>query len=159
MVVTEEKKIQWHPGFCSAMKLELRDNMDDLFYINEYNLNTKPLQVDLLVIRKNRNVLIQNEIGRLFKGHNIMEYKSPDDGLNVDTYYKVLAYACLYKASGEHIDSVKAEDITISLIREGYPRELMIFFKNNGYEVTRPFPGIYYVKKDGLFATQVIVCR
>lgn len=159
MVLTKDtsKKIQWHPAFCSAMRLELLANKDILDYINEFNLNTKPLQIDLLVIRKRQDIFIQNEIGRLFRGHNITEYKSPDDGLNVDTYYKTLAYACLYKANGEYADSIKAEDITISFIRDTFPRKLMKFFRSNGYEIIKAFPGIYYVKKDGFFDTQVIV--
>ena len=45
-------KIQWHPGFVSAMNLELRENRTDLIYEKEYNLNTKPLEIDLLVIKK-----------------------------------------------------------------------------------------------------------
>lgn len=48
----EELKIQWHPAFCSAMELILKEDRDHLEFIREYNLNTKPLEVDLLVIKK-----------------------------------------------------------------------------------------------------------
>ena len=75
----KDTNIQWHPGFVAAMNLELIQNKDDLVFLKEYNLNTKPLEIDLLVIRKNPAADISNEIGRLFRGHNIMEYKSPDD--------------------------------------------------------------------------------
>lgn len=44
-------KIQWHPGFVAAMDLELAENRADLIYEKEYNLNTKPLEIDLLVIQ------------------------------------------------------------------------------------------------------------
>ena len=44
----EEKKIQWHPGFVAAMGLEFKDNKQDLIFEKEHNLNTKPLEVDLL---------------------------------------------------------------------------------------------------------------
>ena len=81
-----DTKIQWHPGFVSAMNLELCENRTDLIYEKEYNLNTKPLEIDLLVIKKDRKVQIINEIGKLFRGHNIMEYKSPKDELNIDTF-------------------------------------------------------------------------
>ena len=92
----EEIKIQWHPGFVAAMVLEFGENRKDLIYEKEYNLNTKPLEIDLLVIKKGKDVRIVNEIGRLFRGHNIMEYKSPKDELNIDTFYKAGAYAGLY---------------------------------------------------------------
>lgn len=47
----DTKNIQWHPGFVGAMNLELLKNRDDLLFEKEYNLNTKPLEIDLLVIR------------------------------------------------------------------------------------------------------------
>jgi hypothetical protein len=61
-----DTKIQWHPGFVSAMNLELCENRTDLIYEKEYNLNTKPLEIDLLVIKKDRKVQIINEIGSCF---------------------------------------------------------------------------------------------
>ena len=82
----------------AAVNLELSANRNDLFYEREYNLNTKPLEIDLLVIKKNRAVQVENEIGRIFRGHNILEYKSPEDHLNIDTFYKSEAYAALYKS-------------------------------------------------------------
>ena len=47
-----DTKIQWHPGFVAAMNLEFEENRGDLIYEREYNLNTKPLEIDLLVIKK-----------------------------------------------------------------------------------------------------------
>lgn len=67
-------KIQWHPGFVAAMNLEFAKDRSGLIFEKEYNLNTKPLEIDLLVIKKEAAVKITNEIGILFRGHNIMEY-------------------------------------------------------------------------------------
>ena len=36
--------------------------------------------------------------------HNLMEYKSPSDSLDIDTFYKVTGYACLYKSYGKTTD-------------------------------------------------------
>ncbi len=80
-----DTKIQRHPGFVAAMDLELKDYRDDLVFEKEYNLNTKPLEIDLLIIKKEASVHISNEIGRFFRGHNILEYKCPDDHLDIDT--------------------------------------------------------------------------
>lgn len=85
-----DKKIQWHPGFYTAAEIELRQNRADLEYHREYNLSKKPLQIDLLVIEKLKDVQIQNEIGKIFRRYNIIEYKSPDDGLTVDDFVKTL---------------------------------------------------------------------
>ena len=43
-------KIQWHSGFAAAMDLELAEYRDFLTYEREYNLNRKPLEIDLLII-------------------------------------------------------------------------------------------------------------
>ena len=155
--MTKEIKTQWHPAFCSAVKLELIENKGDLDYENEYNLNSKPIQIDLLVIKKSKDVEIKNEIGKIFRGHNILEYKSPQDSMNVDTFIKVIAYACLYKASEVHVNDICLEDITITLMRERRPRELFKWFTKHGYEICEKYPGIYYVNKDGNFPIQVIV--
>lgn len=151
--------IQWHPGFVAAMNLELIQNKDDLVFLKEYNLNTKPLEVDLLVIRKNLAADISNEIGRLFRGHNIMEYKSPDDSLDIDVFYKTIAYACLYKSYGETLDARRSDDITVSLVRDRKPKALFQYFKNHGYSLSCPYSGIYYVDGSVLFPTQVVVTR
>lgn len=152
-------KIQWHPAFCSAVRLELKENRGDLQYANEYNLNRKPIQIDLLVVTKSDDIKIDNEIGKIFKRHNIMEYKSPGDELNIDTYFKTLAYACLYKAGGLTVDAIRYDAITISLIRAAKPVKLFRWFETNEYRITNPYPGIYYIKKAGFFDTQIIVSR
>lgn len=154
-----DTKIQWHPGFVSAMNLELCENRTDLIYEKEYNLNSKPLEIDLLVIKKHRNVEIINEIGKLFRGHNIMEYKSPKDELNIDTFYKSGAYASLYKAYGESVDKRTADDITVSIVRQSRPTRLFGYFERHGIRVTNPYHGIYYVWDAVLFPTQIIATR
>lgn len=150
-------KIQWHPGFVAAMNLEFEENRSDLIYEKEYNLNTKPLEIDLLVIKKNPNIEIVNEIGKIFRGHNIIEYKSPGDQVDIDTFYKAGAYGCLYKASGESVDERSAEDITISLIRDTKPEGLFHYFEQHEIKTENPYPGIYYVRGAVLFPTQIIV--
>ena len=154
-----EIKIQWHPGFVAAINLELAENRDDLIYEKEYNLNTKPLEIDLLVIKKDKDVQISNEIGRMFKGHNILEYRSPEDRMDIDSFYKAGAYASLYKPYGETVDERKADDITVSLVREAKPDGLFRYFREHKVEVSNPYPGIYYVLDGVLFFTQVIVTR
>ena len=155
----KDKKIQWHPGFVAAMNLELRQNRDDLIFEKEHNLNTKPLEIDLLIIRKDSSVHIANEIGSFFRGHNIIEYKSPEDHLDIDVFYKVGAYASLYKSYGKTLDERKADDITVSIVREIKPEGLFRYFKEYGYHVSNLERGIYYVEGSVLFPTQIIVTR
>ena len=155
----KDTKVQWHPGFVAAMNLELAKNRDDLIFVKEYNLNTKPLEVDLLVIKKDKCVATDNEIGAIFRGHNILEYKSPQDHLDIDTFYKVGAYASLYKSYGETVDSIKADDITVSLVRDAKPVELFRYFEKHQYTITTPYRGVYYIEGMVLFPTQIIVTK
>lgn len=155
----KDTKVQWHPGFVAAMNLELAKNRDDLIFVKEYNLNTKPLEVDLLVIKKDKSVATDNEIGAIFRGHNIVEYKSPQDHLDIDTFYKVGAYAGLYKSYGETVDSIKADDITVSLVRDAKPVELFRYFEKHEYTITTPYCGVYYIEGMVLFPTQIIVTK
>lgn len=152
--------IQWHPAFVSAMELELKKDKNKLEFHREYNLNTKPLQIDLLVIKKDVVAELSNEIGKLFKGYNIIEYKSPDDSLNIDTFYKTQAYAGLYKASGKTVNERKAKDITVSIIRESKPVELFKILKSENVQITMPYKGIYYINNGiAIFPTQIIVTK
>ena len=107
--------------------------------------------MDLLIIKKDAAAHITNEIGRFFRGYNMIEYKSPKDHLDIDTFYKSIAYASLYKSYGETVDERKANDITVSIIREAYPRELFKYFREHGYAITNPSKGIYYIKGNTLY--------
>ena len=120
---------------------------------------TRPLEIDLLVIKKDPGVQMVNEMGKLFRGHNIVEYKSPEDHMNIDTFYKAGAYGCLYKAYGESVNERPADDITISIIRDTKPEGLFRYFKEHNIRVTNPYAGIYYVLDAVLFRTQIIVGR
>lgn len=155
----EELKTQWHSAFCSAMELVLEDDREYLAFIREYNLNTKPLEIDLLIIKKLRTHQVKVEIGRIFKEHNIFEYKSPEDGLNIDTFYKVNAYAALYKASASHVDEIKANSVTVTMVRDGKPEKLLDDLPKEGYTVTNPYKGIYYIGSKTNFATQIVVSK
>ena len=146
---TEGEKIQWHPAFCAAAELELRFNKDDLEFKREYNLSKKPLQMDLLIIEKRKGVQIQNEIGKIFRGHNIIEYKSPDDGMTIDNFFKTLGYAFLYKGLGEKVNQIPLRELTISLFRASIPKELLSQLSKKTKQLT-------IANKDGNAALQ---CR
>ncbi len=153
----DDKKIQWHLGFIAAMNLELKDYRKFLDFKKEYNLNTNALEIDLLIIRKEPSASITNEIGYFFRGHNILEYKSPEDRLDIDSLFKTLSYAGLYKAYEEKLNEIKEEDVTVSLIREAKPGGLFRHFKERGVAVSNPYNGIYYIEDTYFFPVQIIV--
>lgn len=90
----------------------------------------------------------------------ILLYKSPGDHLDVDTYYKATAYGCLYKAYADTVNGRKAEDLTITLLRDTRPDGLFRNFKQAGASIGNAYDGIYYLYgKEILFPTQVIVTK
>ena len=155
----ENTKIQWHPGFVAAMNLEFKDNRNDLIFEKEYNLNTKPLETDLLIIKKNPSAKLKNEIGLFFRGHNIIEYKSPRDELNINTFYKVQGYACIYKAAGTASAEINEDDITTTIIREGKPGRLFKYLSQKEFEISCCHKGLYHIHTGNLFPMQIIVTK
>ncbi len=157
--MTNELKTQWHPAFYSAMHLELKEDEAYLDFYQEYNLNTKPLEMDLLVIKKLKHIELKNEIGKLFRKYNILEYKSPKDSMNENTFLKVVAYAYLYKSNEIHVGDIELDEISITLVRKSKPRKLFQWLKRNGYEISERYAGIYYVTKKHSFPIQILVSK
>ena len=153
----KKQKLQWHPAFVAALEMELLENKDDLEFEREHNLNRKPLLIDCLVIKKKKDVVIKNEIGKFFRKHNIIEYKSARDSLSIDDVAKTQGYAHLYKAYGESVNAVKFDEVSVTLIRESKPVGLFKYFEENKYIVSNPYKGIYYIKSGLKFPTQIII--
>lgn len=155
----QKEKTQWHLGFDAAILNELKVNWGNLDSEREYVLNINSLRVDLLVIKKDGACVFENEIGRFFRKYNLLEYKSPEDQLGIDVFYKVMGYAALYKAYGKEEDSRKAEDITVTLVRWAKPEKLIRYLAGRGHPVENPYHGIYQITEGMPFATQMIVCK
>ena len=152
-------KIQWHPAFCGATEWELKENKDDLEFEPEHNLSKKPLSMDMLVIKKRTKAVIKNEIGSIFRRHNIIEFKGEGDSLSIDDFYKGLGYASLYKSLAKNVNAIPAKEVTVTFIRAAYPRELFNDLKKEGMSIDEKFPGIYYVEGNTLFPVQVVVTK
>ncbi|MCL1996148.1 MAG: hypothetical protein FWG63_08085 [Defluviitaleaceae bacterium] len=74
--------------FFAALQLELHDYKDVLTFEDEHQLSKEALKMDVLIIKKTADVKIDKNIGRIFRNHNIFEYKSEMDNLSVWDYNK-----------------------------------------------------------------------
>jgi hypothetical protein len=99
-------------------------------------------------------VVIDNPLGAIFRGVNIVEYKSPGHHLSMFDYLKAGAYARLYAS----LTRISNRDITITFVVEAYPKKLMGEIAGHGYKVKKKGPGIYYVLGD-MFEIQVVVVK
>ena len=84
---TNDEKIQWHPAFDAALQIEFGEEAEYLEFDSEHLLSKKPMQIDVL-IKNEKHVKIQKNIGRIFRQYNIIEYKSPEDNLDIDDFYR-----------------------------------------------------------------------
>ena len=151
-----KKLLQWHTAFYAGIQIELEEEAEQLLFENEHMLGTKPLQIDVLITKKNAEVNIRKNIGQIFRKYNLIEYKSPEDYLSVNDFYKVVGYAYFYMTDTTHVQEIRSEEISISYVCFRYPRELIKHLHAKGYAVEKKEDGIYYVH--GLeFSVQIIV--
>ncbi len=149
--------LQWHSAFYAGIQIEFEEEAQHLLFENEHMLGTRPMQIDILVIKKNSKRSINKNIGRIFKKHNIVEYKSPEDYLSVDDFYKVLGYACFYKADAKKVNEVKAEEVTISYVCSRYPKSVIHHCKDALHlKIEKKENGIYYIIGER-FPMQILV--
>jgi hypothetical protein len=149
----KQDKIYWHDGFFAALQLELNDYKDALAFEDAHQLSKEALEIDVLIIKKLINAKIDKNIGKIFKNHNIVEFKSEKDNLSVWDYNKVAGgYAMLYSA----FERVLEQDITVSFVVTPKPEKLFehLIIKRN-FTITEPNPGIYYIEGDA-FPVQII---
>ena len=161
--MTQKKKetdaTYWHPAFYAGIQIELEEDADNLVFENEHQLGKKPMEIDVLIIKKETDRPVKKNIGRIFKKYNIIEYKSPDDSLSVDDFYKVYGYTCFYKADVQYTDSIPAEELSITFVSGKYPRKMIKHLtKIKKYQVTEVEKGIYYVNGD-FIPIQILVTK
>ena len=148
----EKEHIAWHPAFVEAIQAELEEYQDVLEFRAEYPLTTEPLRIDVLIVKKREGVVIRKNIARIFREHNLIEYKSPDDYISRSDFQKAQAYGWLYAS----LENLSTEKLTITLVESGYPRDLMHHLKMDlGYDIEESDPGIYVVKGMAM-PTQII---
>ena len=92
----KRKIIEWHPAFEASIQIEFENEIEKMTFEPEHLLSKQPMRIDELVIKIRGEEKIQKNIGRIFRKHNIIEYKSPDDYLTINDFYKVYGYCCFY---------------------------------------------------------------
>ena len=84
----KDGKLQWHTAFSAGMHIEFREEMEKLRFEEEHILGKKPMQIDLLIIKMKTEEKIRKNIGKIFREHNIIEYKSPEDYLSINDFIR-----------------------------------------------------------------------
>ncbi len=144
-------------AYCNALKIELATTDINTGYNPNDCMYMKPVAAFLLAIIKSPDVQIQNAIGKIFRGHNIIDYTYFDKTLNSEHFYKTLAYTSLYKASGFEGGYIKANDVTITILSRDMPQQMFNDLHELGITPEKTGEGIYQIKNMMPFSIQVIV--
>ena len=153
---SETGKIEYHYGFYGAVHAEYEPAHVQMEYLQEHELGDEPVRMDMLII-KHDTAELKDPIGSFFRTHNVLEYKSPEDSLSIDDFYKTLGYALLYKGMGKRVNEIPLEELTASIFRHAFPRELFRALQLSGLSVTEAYPGIYRVWGAVNVPVQVVV--
>lgn len=148
--VKKKEVLQWHPAFYADLQIELEEDLENLEFESEHQLGTKPKEIDVLIIKKQRDKPVKKNIGRIFRKHNIVEYKSPTDSLSIDDFYKVCGYALFYKSDTRFVNEIKVDDITITFACHQFPQEMVKHLEVCGMQYKETYPGIYYIVGGGI---------
>lgn len=148
---SEKKLFQWHPANYAGLQIEFEDEKKYLSFEDEHQLGTKPMAIDILIIKNTEGYKVKKNIGRIFRKYNIIEYKSPDDYLSIDDFYKVYGYTCFYKADTPTVNQIEVNELTITFISRKYPRKLLRHLElERGFAIQKIESGIYYIVGDAI---------
>lgn len=143
--------------YCDVLKIELSRKDINTGFNPSNCMYMRPVAAFLMAIIKSSDIEIQNDIGKIFQGHNIIDYTYLDGELDIDHLYKSLAYTSLYKASGIEDDMIKVNDVTMTIASRNMPQHLFDNLKELGISIEKTGDGIYQLKGSMFFNTQVIV--
>ena len=140
--MAEHDKIYWYDAHHEALQLELYEYEDVLEFIKEHELSKEALRMDTLIIKKVKDVQIKKNIGQIFRGHNIVEFKSEKDNFDYWDYQKVMGYAHMYAS----FEKVHMPDITVSISLTIFPQGLVkLVERDHGYTLVDNGNGIHYL--------------
>jgi len=153
----------FHPAAFIAFGHYLREYQKDdgLTLREEQHLSKQSLRIDILIIKKKPGLQIDRCWARIFRGHNILEYKSPvDNPPTMEVFDKVVhGYAGLYASQ----EQVSLTDMSATIVCFKKPKKLLeTLEKDLDYRVLQKEPGIYYIDSKGTvpeksLAIQVVV--
>ena len=136
-----KRRRPWHPWLADIIKKTAPRGFS---VTSEYELNTEPQRIDILVVRRQGKVESRGDVldilYRYFSTHNIIEFKSPADDVEGKDIDIVLAYTHTY-ASIENL--VTFDDVRVFILCEELKKSFMRRLQKRGVELDLIEPGIW----------------
>ena len=76
-----QSRLDYHHGFYASVRFLWET--PQLTFLQEHELGEGPPRLDMLIVGHGREAGLKDPVGSFFRGHDIIEYKSPDDGQEV----------------------------------------------------------------------------
>lgn len=92
-----------------------------------------------------------------FHKHNLISRWNV--GSEIDQYHEALAMAYYYMSAGVNDNEIKLDDVGITISTSEYPLRLINYLRDKNFQITHPYAGIYYIYKDGIPDTQILVSK
>ena len=148
----------WHREFERIIRGDARPYGKDVDIRIEEELGIDPPRVDYLILDDKKRLMAHTKaIYRIFRQHNIVEYKNPNDSLNMRVISKIIGYGNFYIGLAEHEGDRPRNEVTLSLYRDKANKELFDEMIENGTLVKTDVPGIYNVQKLTELPFQIVI--
>ena len=145
----------WHAAFEALLRVSVYGR-SDVEVRAEVEIGFAPPRADFLVLNNNGGEAIPCQVFQLFKGTNVIEFKRPDESVNLHTIYKAIGYADLLIGNAKDEDNIPLDSVTISIFHPGRaPRVLKDLGELNG-KVCAIFPGVFAVFGLTVFPLQIV---
>jgi hypothetical protein len=149
----DNDRIDWHNAFIQALRLDFNDYSDILEIKDNVSLTAEPLKIDAVIIKKERNAVIDKTIAGIFGTDNILEYKNPEIFLSVQEAEKTFSYIHLYSA----LNKIDIKDMSLTIIVNKNPKTVLEYLRSHyNADITKNKNGIYSVKGFA-FQMQIVI--
>ena len=158
--MAEEHRNDYHAGVVAALKTKYDDRFDFMETIKELILGEKSPRLDAVVLKKESDQNLTDEIGCFFLEHNVFEIKGYGDGININDVYKTQGYALFYMTIDRTVNEIPLETVTITVLQYRYPKDILKGLEAKGCVVKERSNGIYEVSGGPIiFPFQIVDAR
>ena len=143
--MAEEHRTDYHAGLVAALKTKYDDQFNFMETIKEIILGEKPPRLDAVVLKKDPDQHLTDEIGCFFLEHNVFEFKGFGDGISINDIFKVEGYALFYMTIDKKVNEVPLGTVTVSILQYRFPRTVLQELETMGCEVKERTEGIFEI--------------
>ena len=143
-------------SYCNAFRLRIPVNLSFVANANA----AKHCTVDpdkLAVLIKSSDVAISNDIGKIFKEHNIIDYGCLDKKPDESAFYQLVASSYLYKSELKKPEAISADNTTASLVCDSYHKEFFQGLRKSGFSTEKCGEGIYRIRENLMLDMYILV--